>query len=97
MRTLIILVSTLLPWSANADIFNYKCKANGKLLYAKIDTLANTFQWRGKTYKIVEQPECAKYGWRASGNGRSFDACTATRGYLDFEDENGQTAVCGLK
>jgi hypothetical protein len=36
----------------------------------------------GKKYKIVFQPDCAKYGWHAEGNGTSFDLCTATKGDL---------------
>lgn len=88
---------TLAAGPVHADVFTYKCKAGGRSLYAKIDTSANTFQWRGKSYKIVEEPDCAKYGWTVKGNGRSFEACTATQGYLDFKDEGGKTAVCDLQ
>jgi hypothetical protein len=40
----------------------------------------NLLRWRGKTYRIVQQPNCAKYGWHAEGHGSSFDFCTQTKG-----------------
>ncbi len=42
--------------------------------------------WRGKTYRITEQPKCAKYGWHATGHGVSFDFCTATQGVAGIEN-----------
>jgi hypothetical protein len=46
------------------------------LLRIKNDTLV----WRGKTYHITKQPDCAKSGWHATGHGISFDFCIATDG-----------------
>jgi hypothetical protein len=33
-----------------------------------------------RLYRLTMQPNCAKYGWHAEGNGTSFDFCTATKG-----------------
>ena len=95
MNKVVLMLALVVAGPATADQFIYKCKAHGKPLIAKID--GNVLKWRGKAYKLKEQPECAKYGWTAQGYGRTFDVCTATQGYLDFEDEDGKTAVCDLK
>lgn len=54
---------------------------NGKTYPLRIDDSKKVLEWRGKKYNITEQPNCAKYGWHAEGNGTSFEFCTATKGY----------------
>jgi hypothetical protein len=81
----------LLATQARAETFTYACEIVVDLRFethlAKIDEQKNTFQWRGKTYQITHQPECAKYGWHVTGHGTSFDFCTATKGVGSFEGQ----------
>ena len=50
-------------------------------------------QWK---YKIKPQEDCGKFGWIAEKDGASFDFCTATKGYADFE-QNGRRIQSNLK
>lgn len=82
--------------SAHADTYNYLCKHQGKPFELKVDDTRNILEWRGTTYRIKETEDCAKFGWRAEKDGASFDFCTATQGYADFQ-QNGTTIRCHLK
>jgi len=70
---------------------------NGKTYPLRVDTNKNVLEWRGKKYRITEQPDSAKYGWHAEGNGTSFDFCTATQGYGAIEDKGDVKVRCNLK
>jgi hypothetical protein len=59
--------------------FDYSCKVDGKTYPLRVDEDKKVLEWRGKKYSIVFQPDCAKYGWHAEGNGTSFDFGTATQ------------------
>ena len=94
MKTFLLattMITTLIATQAHAEPFTYACEIVVDLRFethlAKIDEQKNTFQWRGKTYRIVHQPECAKYGWHVTGNGTSFDFCTATKGVASFDHQ----------
>ena len=75
---------------ANAEIYNYSCKVDGKTYPLRVDETNNVLQWQGNRYSLTRQPDCGKYGWHAEGNGMSFDVCTATQGYAGWDaDKNG--------
>jgi hypothetical protein len=95
-RLIVIALATLSLPSAHADTYNYVCKDHGKSYPLKVDDKQNTLAWKGNTYRIKTQEDCAKFGWHAERNGASFDFCTATKGYADFE-ENGARIQCDLK
>jgi hypothetical protein len=78
------------------DTYNYICKDQGQSWPLKVDTAKNILEWRSMIYRIKETENCAKFGWRAQKDGVSFDFCTATRGYADFQ-LNGRTVQCSLK
>ncbi|MCJ2070988.1 hypothetical protein MKK75_19710 [Methylobacterium sp. J-030] len=80
-------------YPADAATIKYKCLADGKTLYAKIDDTNNTLAWKRKTFKLTETDECAKFGWRAERNGEGFNFCTATQGYAEFQ-EGGKLIRC---
>ena len=61
-----------------------------------MDDTQNILEWKGATYKIKENPDCAKFGWHAEKDGASFDFCTATQGYAAIE-QNGTEIQCDLK
>jgi len=70
----------------------------GKTYPLRVDEDKNVLEWRGKKYSLTKQPDCAKYGWHAEGNGTSFDFCTATKGYAAIQDKDGNVQVqCDLK
>jgi len=92
ITTLVVLSTT----SALADTYNYLCKDHGKSFLLKVDDTKNILEWRGTIYKIKENEDCAKFGWRAEKDGASFDFCTATQGYADFE-QSGTRIQCNLK
>ncbi len=85
------IIASMVATQVRAEPLVYACEIVADLNYethlAKVDEQRHTFQWRGKTYRIANQPECAKYGWRVTGNGAAFDFCTATKGFAGF---NGQ-------
>jgi hypothetical protein len=88
--------------AAYADIYNYSCKVDGMSYPLRVDDNKNVLEWRGKNYSLTvatfEGPDgCAKYGWRAEGNGTSFTFCTATQGYADIEKDGNVEAECNLK
>lgn len=94
-----IIVSALVAISTNsahADTYNYVCKDHGKSFPLKVDDAQNSLEWKGTTYKIKENEDCAKFGWRAEKDGTSFDFCTATKGYAGIE-QNGIKIPCDLK
>ncbi|GAB6841734.1 hypothetical protein HNR00_004765 [Methylorubrum rhodinum] len=68
-----------------ADVYRYTCRVDGKSLTVRIDDARKTLRWRNKTYAITVQEDCAKFGWRATRPGETFDFCTATQGYADFQ------------
>ena len=82
---------TLLTTQVRAETFTYACEIVVDLRFethlAKIDEQKHTFQWRGKTYQITNNPECGKYGWHVIGNGTSFNFCTATKGAASFDGQ----------
>lgn len=96
MKRLIVITTLFFINPAHAATFDYVCTDHGKPYGLKVDDTQNTLAWRGKVYKIRTQPECAKFGWRAKKDGVSFDFCTATKGYADFE-QNGTRIQCDLK
>ncbi|WP_407167908.1 hypothetical protein [Bradyrhizobium sp. ORS 111] len=94
-----IVISALIAISANsaqANTYNYVCKDHGKSFPLKVDDAQNTLEWKGTTYKIKENEDCAKFGWRAEKDGASFNFCTATKGYAGIE-QNGIEIPCDLK
>jgi hypothetical protein len=82
--------------SAHAGTYSYICADHGKSFPLKVDDTQNTLEWKGTTYKIIENEDCAKFGWRAEKDGTSFDFCTATKGYAAIE-QNGIEIQCDLK
>lgn len=94
-----IIIATLVALStasAEAGTYNYVCKDHGKPFPLKVDDTQSTLDWKGVTYKIKENPDCAKFGWHAEKDGASFDFCTATQGYAAIE-QNGTEIQCDLK
>jgi hypothetical protein len=94
-----LLIATVIGFTAtqaHAEPFIYACEIVVDLRFethlAKVDEQKHTFQWRGKTYRISNQPDCAKYGWRVTGNGTSFNFCTATKGVGSFEGQHKSVA-----
>lgn len=96
MRYLIVIPAALLIHSAHADTYNYTCKDRGKSHSLTVDDEQNTLTWKGTVYKIKPQEDCGKMGWLAEKNGASFDFCTATKGYADFQ-QDGRQIQCNLK
>jgi hypothetical protein len=96
MRRLIAITTVLFINSAHAETYNYLCTDHGKSYPLKVDDKQNTLVWKGAIYKIKTQLDCAKYGWHAEKERASFDFCTATQGYADFE-QNGTRIECNLK
>ncbi|MGV7218271.1 hypothetical protein [Bradyrhizobium sp. UFLA05-112] len=90
------IITALLINSAQAETYSYICMDHGKSYPLKVDEEQSTLAWKGGTYKISRQEECAKYGWRAVAGGASFDFCTATKGYADFV-QNGTRIECDLQ
>ena len=86
IRILIIAIAVFSTSQAEADKYSYTCRQNGKSLSVKIDDVKNTLVWKGKTYAIKVEESCAKFGWHAERKGESFDFCTATQGYADFNE-----------
>lgn len=78
------------------DTYNYICKDQGQSWSLKVDAERNVLEWRNMVYRIKETENCAKFGWRAQRDGISFDFCTATQGYADFQ-LNGRPVQCDLK
>ena len=96
LRRLIVITTALYINSAHADTYNYVCNDHGRSYPLKVDDKQSTLTWKGSIYKIKEQEDCGKFGWRAEKDGASFDFCTATKGYADFE-LNGTSIQCNLK
>ncbi|MCX8254599.1 hypothetical protein RHAL1_03732 [Beijerinckiaceae bacterium RH AL1] len=71
--------------AAHADIYVYKCKFGGKASLLKLDDAKKTLQWLGKTYRISDQPQCPRLGWRAEKGNVAFNFCTATEGMAQFQ------------
>ena len=66
------------PSIASAEVYNYVCA--GKRL--KVDDTKMTLTYNNDTFKIVQDLDCAKYGWHVQKDGKTvFDFCTATQGY----------------
>jgi hypothetical protein len=91
-RTLFLAAFIALATSAaRAEPYVYACEIVVDLRYethlATVDEDRHTFRWRGKTYRLSKQPECAKYGWRVTSNGTAFDFCTATKGVASFDNQ----------
>ena len=63
----------------------------------RVDDSKYVLEWRGKNYSLTVQPNCAKYGWHAEGNGASFDFCIATQGYGAIENKDEVRVQCDLK
>lgn len=95
IRTLITLIFVIPLTSAHVETYNYICKVGGKSLPLKVNDTKNILEWKGTTYKIRTNEECAKFGWRAEKDGNFFDFCTATQGYADFQ-QNGSNVQCDL-
>jgi len=85
-----------LPGQANVSS-SFCDEAEGKAYPLQIDEKRNLLIWRGKQYRIKEQPECAKYGWIAEGHGVTFDFCTATKGYGAINTKDGVKVQCSLR
>lgn len=94
-RTIIITLAILLANSAHASTYNYVCKDHGKSYTLTVDDTKDTLQWKGTTYGITPT-DCGKAGWRAEHGAASFEFCTATKGYADFE-LGGSKVICDLK
>jgi hypothetical protein len=78
MLALALLCGAFMP--AHANVFTYSCNIVGQKQPLSVNEAKMTLRWLGKTYRLTMQPDCAKYGWHAEGNGTSFDFCTATQG-----------------
>jgi hypothetical protein len=96
MKRLIVITTALFINSAHADTYNYACTDRGKSYPLKVDDTQNSLTWKGNIYKIKPQEDCGKMGWLAEKDGTSFEFCTATKGYADFE-QNGRRIQCNLK
>ena len=96
MKRLIVITTALFINSAHADTYNYACTDRGKSYPLKVDDKQNTLTWKGNIYKIKPQEDCGKFGWLAEKDGASFDFCTATKGYADFE-QDGRQIQCNLR
>jgi len=96
IRCLIVITAAIFINSAHAEIYNYVCTDHGRAYPLKVDDKNNILTWKGEIYRIKIQEECAKFGWHAKKDGVSFDFCTATQGYADFE-QNGTRIQCDLK
>ena len=87
------------PAVAGAEIYDYSCKLNGKTYPLRVETNANSLEWRGSKYRISDANTndvvCARAGWHVEWNGMVFDFCTATQGYADFE-EDGVKVQCEM-
>jgi hypothetical protein len=74
----------------HAETYTYACEIIVDLRFethlVKIDERKKTLKWRGKTYQITFNG-CGRYGWHVTGNGTSFDFCTATKGGASFNDQ----------
>jgi hypothetical protein len=95
MRSPIVVATALLITSAHADTYVYVCTDHGRAYPLKVDDKQNILAWKGNLYRIEPQENCAKFGWHAEKNGVSFDFCTATQGYADFE-QNGTRIQCDM-
>ena len=73
------------------------CDADEKTYPLRVDDSKYVLEWRGKNYSLTAQPNCAKYGWHAEGNGASFDFCTATQGSGAIEYKDEVVVQCDLK
>ena len=94
MRLLIVIeFLVMFAGSAQSAPFTYLCQAGGRPNVLTVDETGNKLVWQGKTFKIKTTEVCGKYGWHAERQGESFDFCTATQGYADFE-ENGSRIQC---
>lgn len=87
----------LFPGIVNGDGFGACDVVDGKTYPLSVDDKKNVLEWRGKKYSLTEAGDCGKYGWRAVGNGTSFDFCGATKGYAAIEDKAGVKVECNLK
>ena len=91
LRAVLVVAGAITATETRAEAFTYACEIVVDLRFethlAKIDEQKHTFQWRGKTYHLSSQPGCAKYGWHVTGNGTSFDFCTATKGVASFQGQ----------
>jgi hypothetical protein len=94
-RTIVTALALLFATAAHASTFNYACKDRGKSYPLKVDDAKNTLEWKKIVYRI-KTTDCGRAGWHAEGNGTSFDFCTATQGYADFE-LGGTRIQCDLK
>jgi hypothetical protein len=59
--------------AANAgEAYTYACEIVVDLRFethlVRIDEQKKTLKWRGKTYHIIPNPECGKYGWHVTGS-----------------------------
>jgi hypothetical protein len=96
MRCLIAITMALFVNSAQADTYNYVCADQGKSYPLQVDDKRNILTWKGAAYNISRQFNCGKYGWHAGNDYASFDFCTATQGYADFE-QDGRRIECNLE
>ena len=70
---------------------------DGKTYPLRVDEKQKGPRMEGQAIQTEQQPDCAKYGWHAEGNGTSFDFCTATQGYGAIEDKGDVKVRCNLK
>lgn len=91
-----IVTMALFTSSACASIYNYTCTDRGQPYPLKVDDEQNILAWKGNVYKIKPQEDCGRMGWIAEKAGDSFEFCTATKGYADFE-QGGRRIQCNLK
>jgi hypothetical protein len=71
--------------TAQAETFPYICKvAGGDTHLLKVDTTKMILEWQGKKYRLKDQPNCGRGGWRATGQS-TFDFCYATQAYASSD------------
>jgi hypothetical protein len=91
--TVLFTIKSIKDDGAADETYNYNCDlGKGRTSHLLVNATKNVLTWRGKKYAITVQPECAKYGWHAAGNGTAFDFCTATQGAASI-DQPGQDGV----
>jgi hypothetical protein len=99
--TIALIFACLSTTVVDAETYNYSCKVNGKTYPLRVDDNKKFLEWRGKEYSLTvntAERNCGRYSWHAEANGTSFDFCTATQGYADIEDKDGNIqAQCDLK
>lgn len=93
---LMVITTALFINSAHADTYNYVCTDHGKVLPPESRRQTEYPYMERKHLQNQKAVGLREIWWRAEREGASFDFCTATQGYADFE-QNGRRIQCSLK